>query len=244
MALLTFAFPVTGISGRIDALATTFTQNNGQAVLRDQPPVTNPNSTDQQAIRALFSGLTKIWKDETAATRSAWKEWAAENRVINRLGNQVRRSALSAYVQIVSTRNLIGGVATPTVGNNPPVAANDGVISGLTESATRDDEDQIAFTLSHNIQGAALPDYRLIVRMTPVLESVAVNPNISRYRLAKGVNSGSYVALSASGTEQSVSGIRFPIPGGAPYALDLSIATTDGQIGLPYRVVAVGTPIA
>lgn len=79
---------------------TVFSRNRYGAYTRVRAIPVNPDTLAQQNARSRFATFSQAWQTETAATQLAWKNWAAENPVINTLGQQQQLTGHSAYVGI------------------------------------------------------------------------------------------------------------------------------------------------
>lgn len=87
-----------GISGKIGGLV--FSHGAGGPYIRTAGLVTNPNTPQQQAVRAILAQLTSLWVDTlTDAEREAWATYAANVTLPNRLGAQRNVSAMNMYVR-------------------------------------------------------------------------------------------------------------------------------------------------
>lgn len=107
-------------SGSIGGM--TFSHNRGGNYTRAKTTPSNPNSTAQQAQRALISSLTAAWGALTTAQRDAWNAYAIANPITDSMGNQRNAGGLGMFIQANSVRRLVGLsniTAAPTV--NTPV---------------------------------------------------------------------------------------------------------------------------
>lgn len=94
----------------------TWSNNKGGQYVRQRTKPTNPNSTKQQAARAIMATLTHNWGSLTDAQRGAWKAWAGLNPSIDTLGNTILLSGQQAYISLNARLVAVG--ATINVG--PP----------------------------------------------------------------------------------------------------------------------------
>ena len=115
MALIS---PIHGeMSGSI--AGNTWSHNRGGQYVRQRRTTSNPMTERQTAVRGWLSTASNKWRDLTEAQRTAWKNWAAANPVINRLGQSIQLSGHSAY-NMLNTRILDRGGAVST---QPPTTA-------------------------------------------------------------------------------------------------------------------------
>jgi hypothetical protein len=237
MALITYAPFVDRVSGRLLNGSTTFSSNNGQGVIRYQGSVSNPNTVDQQAIRNIFSSLTKGWQLLTGAQRSAWSAWAVDHPVTNRLGRVVARTGLTAYVQVNSYMMMRGNVPGTTPPSQP-TPTGVGIISNLIVAVT-------AGTVSVDFDGPA--EYPAgstwLVRMTRVLDSPALNPGSSLYRLWAGVNAQSFVSTADGTLTINTASLKYPVSDGDLVGISVSVVSAEGLESLESRDVVGVTAV-
>ena len=110
---------LTQASGSVGGI--TFSHNAGGNYIRARAIPTDPNSPQQQAVRAVFGNLAIAW--ETAliqSQREAWETYAANVPILNALGDQIFISGLNHYIRS-NTPRVQAGVAridvAPTVFN-------------------------------------------------------------------------------------------------------------------------------
>ncbi len=118
----------TQASGSIGGL--TYSHNRGGLYTRARSIPTNPNSTEQQTVRAAFGSLSQRWTQTiTQAQRDAWENYAALTPVTNRLGDELILSGQQMYVRCNTVR-VQGGIAEVDDGPLIPGNAAFGVTSG------------------------------------------------------------------------------------------------------------------
>lgn len=99
----------------------TYSHNRGGMYTRQRSIPTNPNSPQQQAVRAIFGSLSILWQSTlTSAQRSAWTDYAAVISWLNALGDGITLTGQQMYVRC-NTPRIQAGLARvddgPTVGN-------------------------------------------------------------------------------------------------------------------------------
>lgn len=88
----------TDLSGKVGGIVAS--HNAGGAYFRAATIPTNPNSPQQQVVRAAVSQLTNQWTSALTATqRAEWDLYAFNVKVTNRIGEQVNISGLSMFVR-------------------------------------------------------------------------------------------------------------------------------------------------
>lgn len=115
MALIKLGPMVGQASGSIGA--TVFSHNAGGSYTRQRSIPTVSTTAPALAAKARLGGQSTAWKALTDAERLTWKQWAAANPSLNRLGDSRILPANAAYIGLASRMDLIG--ETPAVA--PPV---------------------------------------------------------------------------------------------------------------------------
>ena len=117
MAIFKPGVAVSVVSGRVGG--TIFSHNRGGAYMRNgaiPKTVTSPEATFVKGVLALVS---RSWAGLTQAQRDAWKLWARENPITNRLGDSKIMTGHQAFVMLC-TRLIQSGDSLIVV---PPMAA-------------------------------------------------------------------------------------------------------------------------
>lgn len=210
------------ISGRFGNIV--FNDSPGQLTARNFVFPANPQTANQQSIRLILTALTKEWGTTlTVAQRQSWVDWAALNRVRNRLGNLVQVNGISAWLQNASLVWLATG-ASPTVKTAP--TANEpappiGIETPVINFATSQFDVQV--TMPDPLPANA---YRLLFRLTDGLPSFGITPRPNEYRLIAGTDADSFLS---------------PLNGLGDYSFDLTqirTAMVEGiRVGLAVNVV-------
>jgi hypothetical protein len=108
--------PIIGqASGSIGAQ--TFAHNRFGMYTRNRTIPTQPNSAKQLIRRSAFATLSAAWAIRTTAERLAWKIWAQNNPVVDRLGDKRILTGHQAYVALNSRLIQIGEPSATT----PPI---------------------------------------------------------------------------------------------------------------------------
>jgi hypothetical protein len=221
-------FPANRVSGRLKNNSNVNSWNRGQQILRAFTLPPNPDTPDQQAVRTAFSLLTKNWKVLTTAQTNAWDAWAVANPITNRLGNVVSRTGLSAYVELGSLHYYRTGAllaAAPTLARPSPPTS-------LAQIGAQN-PDSIGITITHSLPNIA--NLWWLVSMTPTLPSVKVTPALPLYRMVRGVNTNSFVAVAASPDEVLFSPTKYDVQDGGWYGVEVQTVNIEGYASIPIR---------
>lgn len=109
----------------------TASHNKGGLYLRGRTVPTNPNTARQQTARAAVNGLMQNWSMVlTEPQRQAWRDYAANVPVTDKLGQSMQLSGVNWYVKSQSLPAIadaegLQGIGT-VVTNNAPVIFNTG----------------------------------------------------------------------------------------------------------------------
>ncbi len=231
MPLITYDSPVARISGRLGTAPNTFTFNNKQAVIRAQPVVNNPDTPDQQAIRAIFSSVTKRWKLITQTQRDAWTLWAKNHDVVNRLGTTVDRNGISAFVALNTAHYIDTGVILDPA---PTLAQPSAPVSLELGIATQTGGDTLIYTITHTY--TTLTGLYLVTRATASIPFESQTPSLSEYRYVKGVNTNSIIALPASNTAVDFTATKYMYTDQEFVGVEATIMNAQGWQSQPTRV--------
>lgn len=231
MALVKHSVLYDRVSGRVGQANVVNTWNRGQSVVRAFTQPLNPDSDDQQTIRSYFSAITKEWQQVSESDRDAWAAWAATHAVINRLGTEVSRSALSAYAQLgINVMIRTGsGPAGPA-----PTLAQPGAPTNIT-TTTGQVAGDLTFVLDH--AEASIVNKFLYVSITPALTSDAINPKLSAYRMIEGVATTSVQALQTTGSDYTFTSPRYTYTDTQRLGIMAWIVTSEGYAGRTFRKV-------
>lgn len=210
---------------------TTFAHNRGGQYTRQRSTPTNPNSPQQQAVRAFFGNLAVDWADSlTAAQRDAWAVYANNVPVINRVGDPILLPPLAMFIRCNVPRLQAGldqvndGPTVYTLGSyDNPSFAGDATADEV--DVTFNDADDWA-----NEDDAAM----LIFASRPQLASV--NYFKGPYRFADLI-AGDSVTPPASPAAITA---PFPFAAGQRVFVRAIVTRADGRLSLPFRDFALG----
>lgn len=193
---------------------------------------TQPETVDQQAIRTILTGLSRRWRDVLSdSQRAAWKAWAVDHPITNRLGVKVVPTSLGAYVGLGSVCAMVNGNDITAAVSDPPfseVAPETPVsIDGLQDlggGVTR-----VFINVS-----TALPSssWRFEGRMT-FIGAAQVSLPFKEIRLIAGVGADSFVYKNDAGSLDVDYTPTVAAVTGQRYALAARVVSPSGVASLP-----------
>lgn len=140
---------ITQASGSVGGV--TASRNKGGLYLRARAIPTNPNTSFQQVIRGFVAQLASLWNDTlTAAQRTAWKAYADNVPLLDKLGDPRVVPPLSHYIRSNVPRLQAGlprvddGPTTYNLGDYTPPTITSFTASTATLSLAFDDTDDWA----------------------------------------------------------------------------------------------------
>jgi len=102
MALVKYGGGIVGMSGSI--AGQTHARNRYGNYIRARTKPINPNTADQQAVRAVMTYLCERWAETlTAIQRTAWNDYAAGVAMKNKLGESIHLSGFNHYIRSNAT---------------------------------------------------------------------------------------------------------------------------------------------
>ncbi len=117
MALIKFSGIVSEARGSIGG--TVFSRNRSGAYIRSRTKPTNPNTSAQQAVRAVMAFLTNRWsQDLTAVQRTAWNLYGASVVMLNGLGENINLSGFNHYIR---SNSILKRTANTLVDDGPTI---------------------------------------------------------------------------------------------------------------------------
>jgi hypothetical protein len=137
----------------------TFSHNKGGLYVRNKAIPTNPNSTQQMAIRAKMSTLVTAWTGLTDAQRDAWEAYAEGITKTNKVGASVKVSGRSIYIGNNMERLI---ASLPTV-SAAPGSTSAAVFTAPILTCTSPTSGSLAFTNTDSWAGATTGALSLFV---------------------------------------------------------------------------------
>lgn len=193
MALIRFGPAVAGASGSIGG--TVFSHNRGGAYMRSRVVPVKVENTFTQEARDAMTNCSRLWAGLDYPQREAWREYAAANPVINRLGES---KTLSGHVIFnrINTRLLQQGVVTIDL---PPAAAPPDPLLTLSATVAAG-----AGTASVVFTATPAGAHKAVWVWACVLPSPGVNYVANRWRLVtkSAVNAASPLDIADDWTER------------------------------------------
>lgn len=231
------SFPVAGMTGHISGSQTVMFVLKGQTYMRAYVTPANPQSTDQVKVRDVMASVSKAYQNLTIDQQTAWQQFADAQYGYTENGKFMSISGSQCFNKLNVIRNYMGLASLtdpPTLG--PPVP-----LTGLTPVAGQPAQDH-AFTVSHEIGAGDLALYKLLVKCTPPTKSAGTEPRYTNAMYIKGVGTGSFAALPATGQNSTFADVRFPCQNDQRYGtLAYIVRIADGQLSAPFWITAVKT---
>lgn len=210
----------------------TFARNKGGMYVRARSIPTNPNSVGQQEVRGYMQQLAVIWASTvTAAQREAWRVYAANVTMTNRLGDSVLLSAQQHFIRSNLPR-LQAGLAVvaagPTTYNLGEFTDPSFAIVGATGVATVTFDDAAAWC---DVDGAAM-----IFRLSrPVSPTINYFKGPFRY---VGLIEGDSVTPPTSTDDLPAGQLGAT---GSKYFLSVTLSQADGRLATASILEATAT---
>jgi len=98
MAIFTPGPTVGAVSGSIGG--TTYSHNRGGAYMRVRRIPTKSFTAYAMFVKATMASVSRLWAGLDANEQQAWRVWAQNNPITNRLGNQVTLAGHMAFMQL------------------------------------------------------------------------------------------------------------------------------------------------
>ena len=114
--------------------STTASHNRYGSYFRNRTIPTNPNSVSQQAVRALFGGVTQAWRTLTESQRTAWSDLAPNVPRTDALGQSYVLSGNALCISVNSLLQAVGSAVNydaPAL-DSPPVMTALSVVVDVT----------------------------------------------------------------------------------------------------------------
>lgn len=105
------------LSGSVGGV--TYSHNRYGAYKRARSLPVNPDTGNQQAIRAALAAVSTAWRSLTGAQRAGWNQYAETLSRLNALGDPITLSGQAAFVSNLSSYVYTGGSLTGNALNRP-----------------------------------------------------------------------------------------------------------------------------
>lgn len=180
------------------------------------------NTLHQQEVKNFLRYAVANWRTLTQAQRTAWESYADAHFSKNRNGEEVEASGMSTYVRANFMRQLLGLALT----SDAPSLAPPLPLLRL-EQLPAQNPDTVGLAVHHRIENLA--DLLVLVRMTPAGSFPGDGPNVTDYRLVRGVTPDSAQPLPATGGQLLFTPARFIVNDGERYGVEARVVrATDG----------------
>lgn len=220
--------PLAGqLSGRVGGIV--FSRNRGGDYVRNGPSPINPQTDYQVAVRNAMGLASTRWNDMAATARAAWKAWASNNPVMNRLGESIRLQGNAAFCMFNSRLAFLGVavVDTPPVVSAPPPL--------LTLTPTFDvglGAFQVAYTATPLAAGCKL----WVLGCRPMSLGISFVKNRLRHFITSAAAQASPLDIEAA------FGLRFGVPAvGENVVVRAGVLGADGQLSAMLEARALVT---
>jgi hypothetical protein len=119
MAKVLYGPTVAQMSGSVGGA--TFSRNRYGTYIRRRGHPTKVTSSYAEAAKSRLTELSRSWAGLTAGNRLAWGTWAANNPVVDKLGEKQVLSGISAYIRVNAIYMQVIGTTllVPPTLNNP-----------------------------------------------------------------------------------------------------------------------------
>ena len=122
--------------------------NRYGSYLRNKVIPVNPQSTRQEAMRAIFQYLTNLWNSSSmAAYRAGWDLYAANVKVKDRNGNAQNITGFNMFIRCNSVRYMADAWANPVPPSVMSLPEVDAACSATISAATQNMSVQFTNTL-------------------------------------------------------------------------------------------------
>lgn len=202
----------------------TFSRNKGGMYIRTRALPTNPNTTQQQVVRALMGQLTNVWINTLDdAQRAAWANYALNTPILNRIGEAKPIPALAMYVRCNIPR-LQAGLAR--VDDAPIVfGVGDFTLPGVTSITAATGVMIVTFDAGDEWPGE---DGAAMLVLASRAQGVSINYFKGPYRFADALE-GAVVPLASP---QNVT-LPFAVAVGQLTFLQFRVTRADGRLSYP-----------
>ncbi len=233
MALAKLSSLYERISGRVGESDVVNSFSGGaQPIIRNFVFPVQPGSADQIAARAIFSAATKRWQTLTEVQRDAWDSWAVTHPATNRFGVEVQRTGLSAYVELNSIQYMRTGAfidPAPTL-QRPTSPTN------VRELGWAPGGSGLFYTIDHTY--STTTGLFLLTKMTAAINSPAITPRVSAFRMWVGVGPASFEALpDTAGQPGTLTPKYIPAADGELFGIWAQIVNAEGWASPEFRTV-------
>lgn len=211
-------------SGSVGGL--TLSRNKGGMYFRARAVPTNPNSTQQQAVRQILSGLVDDWTNElTQAERDAWEVYALNTPTLDVLGALIFLTGQQSYIGANTPRIQAGldGV------NTAPTIFDHGSFTNPSFGIdTANDEVDVTF---EDTDAWANEDDSAMLVYASRPQNPSINYFKGPYRFA-GLIAGDNAIPP---TSPAAIALPFPIVAGQKVFLRVSVSRVDGRLSGSFR---------
>lgn len=217
-------------SGHVAGLV--FSHNKGGNYVRQRSLPTNPNSPQQQEVRAAMGQLASLWNDTLTPTqRATWDVWAANTPFTNSLGDTIFINGMAAYARANIPRIQVG---LPRVdAASPPFNFGDFTTPSFSLVAATG---VLSVTFDNSDVWANEDDSAMLV-YTSRQQNVGINFFKGPYRFADAIAGDAVTPPTSPATVDAA----FPATAGQKVFVRVIVSRADGRLSQPFRGFCLAT---
>lgn len=154
MALVKFGGGVAEIRGKQGGVI--YSRNAAGAYIKTKVTPVNPQTSYQQAVRALLQGISQNWKLLSGAQKDGWDTLGDQVTRINVFGDSLPYTGYSLYMRLNLNLQQVG---VAIIDDAPTVPSLDALVLGALSFDAAPDAMSIAFTPSQATKGTSIITY-------------------------------------------------------------------------------------
>lgn len=228
MASIKFGNIVVDMKGKING--NVYSKNKGGAYSRVRVIPANPQSVDQMAVRASFTGFSQDWRGLTEVQRASWNGAVGNFPRTNRIGDKHNLSGNALYNSL--NRNLFDvGIAALSVAPTPASVDTVAILTNVADNSSQ--------TLVVTLTGAVPAATSIKVFASPTL-SAGVNSVGTKLRQIISYPAAQAAALSLTASYLAKFGAIGAV-GSKIFIKIVPVNETTGQLGAAITATVVIT---
>lgn len=205
-----------------------YSRNRYGPYIRGRGIPTNPNSSRQQQVRAIFQTLVELWHGTlSAAQRTSWSLYASNVVMLDKLGNPMHLSGFNHFIR-TNTVALLGSVARiDSAPTNFTLGPSDPTIAAVVSEAAQ----TISLSFDEDLEWCDKEGALMQISMSqPVNGSLSFIP--PQYRVADYLLGDS---VAPPTTPQAVA-CPFVVTETQMVIVQCRILREDGRLSAPFRI--------
>lgn len=210
---------LTAASGSIGGM--TASHNRGGLYLRSRVIPTDPNTSQQQTLRAIVASLANVWANNlSAAQRAGWDLYAANVPVIDTLGNSINLSGINMFIRSLTPRVQAGQTVPP----GAPTIFDKGSFTPVTAISTAAGQ-TLEITFDVNDAWVAEDDAAMLVYVSRP-QNPGINYFRGPYRLSLAIEGDSVTPP----TSPASAPVPFPVVAGQKVFYRVQVTRSDQRL--------------